>query len=141
MQRYIQQLIEVLREVGFNSTSSNSIDDSFENFKQTMFRLENGIDNTQASEEVVGVSYLELPPVDKMTNIQANNLLDAILFALKSKGVEVVFPCKNVNVSLAYTELRKEFKSGIPHKGWTIDFCDGSCKFCAFDDCCESNKF
>ena len=74
-----------------------------------------------------------------MTVEQTQELLQAMLNALNAKGTQVYFPGEGVPVTLAYSELRKQFKVGFHSMpGWTIDFCSGWCPDCAFVDYCKT---
>lgn len=132
MHRYIQQLIEDFYRAEANPLPDPGLGDSYEEFV-------NG--RVVPAKEKIGVSYEELPPAERMTDGQTQQLLEAMLNALVANGVNVHFPGNGIPVKLAYTELRKEFKKGfnaIP--GWTIDFCTGWCPGCAFIDYCDARK-
>ena len=137
MQRYIQQLIQDFKEAENNPVSEPDFGDSYQEFEKTMLEIEEA--RYEDSKSVVGVSYEELPPADKMTVQQTQDLLEALLNALAAKGTHVSFPGNGIPVKLAYTEIREQFKKGfhaVP--GWNIDFCSGDCLDCAFVNYCSS---
>ncbi len=128
MQNYINQLIQ-----DFNLAE----DDPVEEFEAAMLEIKES--KPIPAESILGVSYEELPPADRMTTEQTQCLLEAMLNALSAKGTSVCFPGNGVPVALAYSELREQFKKGFhTMPGWTIDFCSGWCPDCAFADYCTS---
>ncbi|MCF6242957.1 MAG: hypothetical protein L3J74_16640 [Bacteroidales bacterium] len=137
MNRYIQQLIEDFDRAGKKPVPEINFGESYEEFEKQMHEIEEG--KLIPAKEKIGVSYEELPPVEKMTDEQTQNLLEAMLNALSARGTDITFPGDGIPVKLAYTELRNHFKEGfhsIP--GWVIDFCSGWCPDCAFVDYCST---
>lgn len=137
MQRYIQQLIEDFNRAEANPVSEPDFGDSYEEFERAMLKVEEG--GNEDAKQLLGVSYEELPPADKMTIEQTQTLLQAMLNALNAKGTQVSFPGDGVPVKIAYTELCSHFKDGFHSMpGWTIDFCSGWCPDCAFVEYCNA---
>jgi hypothetical protein len=139
MDYYIQQLIE-----DFKLAEENPVEDiEFGDFEDDIARFMEAVHLQELvpAKELVGVSYEELPPAERLTVDQMQELLIAILNALSAKGTNVVFPGNGIPVELCYTEVRKLFKIGfhiLP--GWTVDFCDGNCKDCVFEKYCDLNN-
>lgn len=139
MDRYIQQLIDDLAEAEANPVPEPDFGTSYEDFEKVMLQLE--LAPNTPSEQLVNVSYEQLPPTEKLNKIQMQNLLIAIFNALSAKGISVCIPGKGAPVELIYTEIRNMFKDGFhAMPGWTIDFCSGWCPECAFADYCNSCK-
>ena len=136
MQTYINQIIQILNQAEQNAPPMESFTDSDFEFEMQMELLES--DARVPLEERVGISFEELPPVDKMTVEQTQSLSIALLNALEANGTGVHFPGNGIPVKLAYTELLKYLKDGVMAlKGWNLDFCDGWCPDCAFADYCS----
>jgi len=133
MHRYIQQLIE-----DFNSAieKNSGIDYSWglPGKKYELFSAEP--DEIFPAKEVVGVSFEELPPAERLTLQQMQELLNAMLKALNSYGIRIKLPGQDIPADIAYREVRRLFKDGF-HPGWSFDFCDGWCPDCAFAAFCK----
>jgi hypothetical protein len=137
MNRYIAQLIQDINLAKENPRPEPDFGYSYEEFEKQMPEIENA--SHEASEQILGISYEELPPAEKMTVEQTQQLLEAILNSLSAKGTGVSFPGDGVPVKLAYSELRAQFRDGFfAMPGWNIDFCDGWCPGCAFADYCNT---
>jgi len=136
MQKYINQLIEILKQAENNPTKDIEFSEDYEEFAQQMMQIEES--TYEPAESVIGVSYLELPPPEKLNTEQMQELMIAILNALSAKGTDVVFPAESIPVELAYSQLREHFKEGFyASSGWILDFCSGCCPDCAFKDYCD----
>ncbi len=139
MQRYIQQLIEDFNSAERNAKSKTGLSKQGNSFLDMMEKLEN--DEPVSGKELLGVGYEELPPPEKLTTLQMQDLMISMLNALSANGVNIVFPGNGIPVKLAYRETRKLFKEGFyAFPGWTVDFCNGNCSKCAFADYCTTNK-
>ena len=139
MDRYIEQLIEELKKAEENPTPEPDFGSTYEEFETTMLQIEE--EENHPAEQILNVSYQELPPVERLNQKQVEKLLDAIISALSAKGTDVSVPGNDVPDELVYTELRKKFQEGFrAMPGWVIDFCSGDCPSCAFVDYCESCK-
>jgi len=137
MQKYITQLIEDFNQAEEDPTQETNFGDTYEDFERHMLEIEKA--SLEPAKHIVGVSYEELPPVDRMTIAQTQQLLEAMLNALSAKGTEVIFPGDGIPVKLAYEQLREHFKEGFhAMPGWNIDFCDGDCPSCAFLEYCTA---
>jgi len=139
MQRYIQQLIEDLNIAESNPIKDLDSGNDYEGFEQMMLKIENyeRLDLTQ----VLGISFEELPPPERLSVEQTQKLMVALLNAMAAQGTNVSFPGSGIPVGLAYGELRKYLKEGLSSmSGWNIDFCDGNCGDCTFLSYCETGK-
>lgn len=76
-----------------------------------MLELEEG--KREDPKQKLGVSYDELPPADRMTIEQTQELMIAMHNAISAQGTQVHFSGEGVHVKLAYTEVRKLFKAGF----------------------------
>lgn len=136
MQNYLNQLIQDFKLAEDHPIAEPDIGDSYEEFEQQMLEVEES--RPVLAKQIVGVSYEELPPAERMTTKQTQDLLEAMLNALSAKGTNVSFPGNGIPVKLAYEQLREHFKEGFHGMpGWTIDFCSGDCPPCAFADYCS----
>lgn len=139
MDRYIEQLIEELAKAEASPVSDNDSAQTYEEFEKQMQAMEDG--QKIRTESLIGVSYEELPPVERLNKNQIQKLLIAIFNALSAKGTTVSIPGNGVPAEIVYEEIRKMFKEGLYEmQGWTIDFCSGWCPDCKFADYCESCK-
>jgi len=137
MQNYLNQLIQDLKKAEENPTPETDFGETYEEFEKQMLEMEES--RPVDSENVLGISFDELPPADRMSVEQMQDLLAAILNALSAKGTDVTFPGDGVPVKLAYEQLREHFKEGFyASPGWVMDFCDGWCPGCAFADYCTN---
>jgi hypothetical protein len=137
MERYIEQLIEKLSEAEASPTPEPDFGNSYEEFAERMMEIET--EEPSASENILNVSYEELPPVGRLNRKQIQDLTTALVNALAAKGTNVSFPMDGTPDELIYTELRERFKEGFhASPGWVIDFCTGWCPDCAFIDYCDS---
>jgi len=139
MDRYIQQLIEDLAEAEANPVPEIDFGSSYEDFEKVMFQLEQA--PKVLPEQLLNVSFEQLPSVERLNKMQIQKLLIAIFNALSAKKIKVNIPGNGVPVELIYSEIREMFEEGFPATpGWTIDFCSGWCPECAFSDYCDSCK-
>lgn len=137
MQNYINQLIEDFNKAEAKPTEDIEFSNDYDEFVEQMKLIEEA--SIEPAEKVLGVSYNELPPADRLNKQQIQKLMIAILNALSAKGTEVNFPANAIPVELAYTQLREHFKEGFyATPGWIIDFCSGYCPDCPFKDYCDN---
>ncbi|RLD44192.1 MAG: hypothetical protein DRI86_08085 [Bacteroidetes bacterium] len=137
MQNYINQLIQDFNLAEEDPTQETNFGDTYDEFEKQMLEIEES--RYEPAKQVVGVSYVELPPAERMTVAQTQELTIAMLNALSAKGTNVIFPGDGIPAKLAYEQLRKHFKEGFHAvSGWNIDFCDGDCPSCAFVDYCKA---
>jgi hypothetical protein len=136
MHRYIQQLIADFNKAEQYPVKESDFGSSYEDFEKAMLSIET--DMPSPSKDILGVSYEELPPPERLSVAQMQELMIALLNALAAKGTHVSFPGNGIPVELAYREVRELFKEGFhAMPGWNIDFCSGDCPTCAFVDYCS----
>ena len=136
MRRYVQQLIDDLKQAELNPMEREFWDSDEEFTKAILEMLEN--DDRVPLEHKIGVSYDELPEAGMLSEEELRQLLEAMLNALAANGAYVTLPEGAVPQELIYTELKKEIKDGVyPIHGWSIDFCSGDCDGCPFENYCE----
>ncbi|MDD2636570.1 MAG: hypothetical protein PHW82_13845 [Bacteroidales bacterium] len=137
MNRYIQQLIEDFAKVEANPIPDPNYETlPYDEFEKEMMKLEEG--KQVSGNNLLNVSYEELPPPEKLTDEQTKLLLDAILKALTAKGVCICFPGNNAPVKLKYYAIKNLFKEGFQVlPGWVQDFCSGYCPGCDFAYYCN----
>jgi len=139
MQKYINQLIEDFAKAEADPTTEIDFGSSYEEFEKQMHAFENG--KKVAPENLINVSYKELPPVEMLNKEQIQRLLISIFNALSAKGTNVSIPGDGVPVEIVYACIREKFKEGFHSMpGWTIDFCSGWCPDCEFADYCKTCK-
>jgi hypothetical protein len=137
MQKYINQLIEDFARAEADPTPEIDFGSSYEEFEKQMHAFENG--EKVAPENLINVSYKELPPVEMLNKEQIQRLLISIFNALSAKGTNVSIPGDGVPVEIVYECIREKFKEGFhAMPGWTIDFCSGWCPECKFADYCKT---
>jgi hypothetical protein len=138
MQRYIDQLIEDLREARKHVPSEPKFSEDYEEFEEQMFAIETAPDVPM--KKLFGVGYEELPPPAKLTEEQMQLLIDAILDAWEAFNCSVDFP-ENVPLKLKYELIRDEFADSIhymPGYSMHYDFCSGWCPECKIIDYCTN---
>ncbi|MDD3722731.1 MAG: hypothetical protein PHW92_09645 [Lutibacter sp.] len=139
MNRYIQQLIEIFAKAETNPVAEPEIGQSFGEFIEHMRAIERG--GKLSAQQLFGVSYEELPPVELLDKIQIQDLLIAILNAMAAKGTRVHIPGNGVPGKIVYEEILGIFKEGfyaVP--GWHIDLCTGNCDDCKYEEYCDSER-
>ena len=137
MQKYINQIIQILNQAEQDAPPMEAFSGSEFEFEMQMELLES--DARVPLDDRLGITFEELPPADKMTEEQTQQLSIALLNALEANGTGVHFPGNGIPAKVAYTELLKYLKDGIMAlKGWNLDFCDGWCPDCVFADYCTT---
>lgn len=141
MQYYIDQLIEDLK------ASAEIVVEDIDFSKNPVEVLEQMLISARAkrkpAKDVLGVSYEELPPAERLTEKQACDLKHEIILALEAKNYKIRFPDKApAPVKVQYEVLRDEFIKGFfTTPGSVLDFClTGDCNKCRFADYCEFIK-
>ena len=139
MQQYIEQIIGDLQKAKRNLPPDPKLgtEKTYKEFEEKMFALETAPDIP--AKQLYGVSYEELPPAEKLTNEQMQQLIDAIaeLFEARNYGVDTP---ENVPINLLYEVMRDEFKGDIhymPGFSSDFDFCINWCPDCKILDYCE----
>ena len=140
MQRYIEQIISDLREAGKKVPPETVFkdDEPYEAFEAKMLAIENAPD--VPAKQLYGLSYEELPPPDKLTGKQMQQLIDAITETWANFNISVGFPDK-APLKLRYELIRDCFKADVHYMpGWSMhqDFCDGWCPDCKIVDYCDN---
>jgi len=138
MQRYIDQLIEDLRKAKNHVPSEPKFSEDYEEFEEQMFAIETAPDVPM--KKLFGVSYEELPPPERLTDSQMQQLIDAIVDTWEAFNCSADFP-ENVPLKLKYELIRDEFADPIhymPGYSMHYDFCSGWCPECRIIDYCKT---
>lgn len=139
MQRYIEQIIGDLKESKKNVPPDPELENTknYEDFEEKMFAIETA--PSQHKKDVFGVSFEELPPPEKLTDKQIEQLLDAIEDTFEAFNISIEYK-DNMPIKLKYDVLRDSFKYDIhimPGFSMHFDFCDGLCEECKMADYCD----
>jgi hypothetical protein len=132
MQTYINQLVEDLNE---KAQTKIEVPD-YKALNPNNPALKAGLDYLVAWEtapyltyfEVFGIANEAFPPVEKLNEEQAKQVVEAIVNLLEVNNIEVGFPENIPSYSILYFELRKEWQGRkmriMPDDdGTIIDFC------------------
>lgn len=139
IQRYIEHLIADLFEAKNHVPPEPVFSDDYEEFEEQMFAIENAPD--VPAKKLFGISYEELPPSEKLSEEQMQQLIDAILDTFAAFNCSADFP-DNVPLKMQYELIRDKFAEPIhymPGYSMHFDFCSGWCPDCKIADYC-SNK-
>lgn len=138
MQRYIDQLIEDLRQAQLKAKPEPDFGNTYKEFERAMLEIENAPDVETG--KVFGVSVKELPPPDKLNEQQIQQLVKVIMETFEAFGSSVELK-DSMPLAFQYQLLRELFaeKGQIGH-GWHFDFCTGWCPDCKIFDYCDSWK-
>ncbi|MBN2662935.1 MAG: hypothetical protein JXR68_04735 [Bacteroidales bacterium] len=139
MQRYIEQIIQDLQDAKNNVPPDPELEktESYEEFAEKMFAIETA--PSQPMKKLFGVNYEKLPPPEKLTNEQMQQLIDAIEDTFSEFNIGIDFK-DEIPIKLKYEVLRDEFEDDFLYMhGFhtTIDFCDGWCPECKIADYCD----
>jgi len=138
MEKYIDQILADLKAAVKNVPDAPDFGDTEESFTEAMDSIVHAPE--QEPKKMFGVSYEELPPVEKLNESQMQRLVEAIIDTLDAFGVSVHLK-DNMPTAFRYKILRNRFKDSIPYMpGWNIDFCTGSCPDCEILDYCDGWK-
>ena len=142
MQRYINQLIQDLQAAKKNVPQDPQLgtEESYEEFEAKMFAIETA--PNVSSKQLYGVSFEELPPKERLTEDQMQQLYDALVDTMEAFNCSIDFP-EGVPLHLRYEMLRDTFAEPVQHMpGFThhYDFCSGWCPDCKLIDYCNSWK-
>lgn len=138
MQRYIDQLIEDLRQAKNHVPPEPKLSKDYEEFEEQMFAIETAPDIP--AKKLFGVAFHELPPPEKLTDAQMQQLIDAIADTWEAFNIDIYF-IDEIPLPLRYEIVRDEFASDIHYMpGWsmTFDFCAYWCPDCKIADYCEN---
>jgi hypothetical protein len=140
MQNYINQLIGDLRTAKKNVPPDTELEktESYEEFDEKMLAIETA--PNVSAKNLFGVSYKELPPSEKLTDKQMQQITDAIIYLWSYFNIDVDFR-ENMPIKLRYELAREKFSEDIHYMpGWsmTYDFCSGWCPDCKIIDYCDS---
>jgi len=140
MQRYIQQIIQDLQHAKKDVPPDPKLEEckTQEEFNEKMFAIETA--PSQPMKQIFGVSYEELPPPEKLSKEQMQQLIDAIEDTFGEFNIDIDFK-DEMPVELKYEVLRDEFEDDFFYMhGFhtTIDFCSGWCPECKIADFCTS---
>jgi len=138
MQRYIEQLIEDLQNAKKNVLPEPDFGESYEEFEEKMLEIESTPE--VSAKQIFGVSYEELPPVEKLTNEQIQILIDVICDTAAAFKCSFDFP-ESVPLKLQYQLIRNKFNEDIqimPGFNLHFDFCSGWCPDCEIADYCKT---
>ncbi|OQX98148.1 MAG: hypothetical protein B6I20_11450 [Bacteroidetes bacterium 4572_117] len=140
MQRYINQITSDIKAAQTNVLPDPELgtEKTYEEFEQKMLTIENAPD--MPAKHLYGVSYEELPPPEKLTKQQMQQLIDAIIEMWVKFNISTEFP-KNLPLKLRYELIRDCFEDDVHYMpGWSMhqDFCDGWCPGCKIADYCSS---
>lgn len=140
MQRYIEQVINDLRQAKKNVPPEPDFGETYKEFEKTMWEIENAPDIDV--KKTFGVSFEELPPPEKLTVKQMQQLIDAIEDTWNAFRISVELPC-DIPVKLKYELFRDEFdeeNNPIPGYANVFSFCDGWCPGCKLAEYCPSRR-
>jgi hypothetical protein len=138
MQKYINQLICDFKEAEKNVPPTPVLSEDYEEFEEQMLAIENAPDIP--AKKLFGVSYEELPPAEKLTKEQMQQLIEAITDTFEAFNCSVELP-GNVPLELQYELVRDQFADPIHYMpGWSMhfDFCSGWCPDCKIIDYCDT---
>ncbi len=138
MQRYVEQLIEDLQEAKKHVPPEPVFSEEYDEFEEQMLAIETAPD--VPVKKLFGISYEELPPADKHTEAQMQQLIDAILETWSEFNISADFPA-DVPLQLRYELVRETFENDMNYMpGWSMhqDFCSGWCPDCKLVDYCST---
>ena len=138
MQKYINQLIGDLKAARKNVPPEPNFGNTQEEFNEAMDSIVHAPE--QEPKKNFGVSYEELPPPERLSAEQMQQIVDAMTETFKAFGLSVHLK-SGMSTSLRYELLRDLFLDNMPYMpGWNFDFCDGDCPSCKILDYCDSWK-
>ena len=136
MQRYINQLIEDLRAAKNQVPPEPKLSEDYEEFEKQMFEMETS--PSIPMKQLFGISYDELPPPEKLTEEQMQQLIDAIFETWAAFNCSAEFP-DDVPIKLQYDLVRDQFADPIhymPGYSMDFDFCIAWCPECKITEYC-----
>ncbi|MEI6822807.1 MAG: hypothetical protein WCL51_12805 [Bacteroidota bacterium] len=138
MQNYINQLIEDLGNAKSLAPESPVLSEVYEEFEEQMLEIENTPDTT--SYKLMGLSFEQFPPSEKLNESQIEELVIAITDTLDAYSICADFPKRMPKIN-RYELLRDIFKEDIQYMpGFThhYDFCTGNCEDCKIGEYCDT---
>ncbi len=157
MQRYINQLLEDIikaeREtqntlaenlvdhadsLDIDSLESDAMDGDFEDLERWMES-----DPAQTFSHFCGLQKEQLPPAERLTEIQMQQIINAFYHLLHTWNLGASIPEK-FPINRHYTLLTSmlDEKTTIVNSGFiTFDFCSGNPEGCRFEEYCECLKY
>jgi hypothetical protein len=117
MQRYIEQLVEMLQEAHFNKPQPRYLE-----LPEEMECLRDIIDYEKSIEEgeeytmesIFGIEQIYFPPENRLSDEQVKTLLDAILKLWQVFNYAAVFRKGEFNDRQKYTQLVTHWKETVP---------------------------
>jgi len=137
MQRYIEQLIEDLQNAKKNVLPEPDFGNSYKEFEAKMFAIETA--PSVPTKQIYGVSFEELPPPEKLTIEQMQQLINAISDTWEAFSIGTMCP-DGVPVELQYEVMRDSFANDVhymPGFSSDFDFCIYWCEGCKIAQYCE----
>ena len=138
MQHYIDQLIEDLKEAKKFTIADPVFSDDYDEFERQMLEIENAPDIQ--CKNLIGISFEQIPPPEKLSEIQMQQLVTAITDTFETFNISVDFT-ERMPLILRYELLRDIFKMDIQYMpGFThhFDFCSGDCEECKIAAYCDT---
>ncbi|MCK5535887.1 MAG: hypothetical protein KAI79_03620 [Bacteroidales bacterium] len=138
MQKYINQLLGDLKAACKNVPPKPDFGNTQKEFNVAMDSIVHAPE--QEPKKNFGVSYQELPPPERITDKQMQQIVDAMTNTFNAFGMSVHLKSE-MPTNLQYELLRDLFLDNMPYMpGWNFDFCDGHCPKCKILDYCDSWK-
>lgn len=139
MEKYIEQLLADLKAAQKNvpPDPKPGSEKTQEEFNEKMWAIENTPE--RPAKELFGLSFEELPPVEKLTEKQMQNLYDGIEETFEAFQCVFEFP-HGVPLNIRYKFVRKLFAEKIHlMPGFTshFNFCETDCEDCELAEYCE----
>ena len=138
MQHYIEQLIDDLAEAKKHVPPEPVFSEDYDEFEKQMLAIETAPD--VPAKKLYGISYEELPPPERLTEKQMQQLIEAIADTWAAFNCFIIFP-DNVPIKLQYELIREQFAEPIHYMpGWSnnYDFCSGWCPDCEIAEYCTN---
>ena len=136
IQRYIDQLISDLRAARLSEPPKMTAPE--DDIVAFMDEIENA--PIKPPKTTFGVSYEELPPAERLSPEQMQQVVTEMVLTIESFGMSVDFQ-PGLPMALKYKLLRETFKDELHcTPGWHLDFCTGHCPCCLQLDYCQSGQ-
>lgn len=142
MQRYIEQLIEDMKETIDSIEQKKSVIQKDE--KDQFADVEKFLDGPfHPLGEILGFEKVVLPPIEKLNREQIHELYPVLVDLLEAHNFSPEFPRK-VDIALKYHLIREKWHDEFAHmdSGTShIDFCDYDPSNCPFGKQCDCDNF